>query len=507
MNFRLLAVDQIEAGLRPSADRGTSTWRLGRSDTTAAVVPAVAVGVRLAVTDLLIVAVAVFGSGFARFGADAEVRAAGSWQQINYDVLSAILIAAWWVTLGVTGTRGEGSLGYGSDEYRLLTQATFGFFGGVAILATVLKIDISRGYLAVALPVGLAGLLVERALWRLWLQRQRRRGRYRRRVLLVGNRGDAVRMAGDLDRNAHCGLQVVGIYFPLDPDHGTLPGDEIDLLIDRVRQAMAQVDADSVVVSGAVGLPDDFVRRLSWHLDAQDQHLMVAPSLTDIGAPRLRTRPVAGLPLIHVRMPRDLTKKVLAKRAFDLVGALLLVLLGSPVLLALAIIVRLTSPGPALYRQVRVGRDGQPFRMIKFRSMRIGADDALAELLQQQGTADRPLFKVTDDPRITPVGKVLRKYSLDELPQLFNVIAGTMSLVGPRPQRPAEVELYDRTAHRRLLVKPGMSGLWQVSGRSSLEWEDSIRLDLFYVDNWSLIGDVSIVLRTVREVVAPRGAV
>jgi lipopolysaccharide/colanic/teichoic acid biosynthesis glycosyltransferase len=178
-------------------------------------------------------------------------------------------------------------------------------------------------------------------------------------------------------------------------------------------------------------------------------------------------------------------------------------LLLSPVLLVVALTVKLTSPGPIFYRQERIGRGGKPFGMIKFRSMIVNADAQLATLLEQQGTSDKPLFKVTDDPRITPVGRFIRKYSIDELPQLFNVFLGEMSLVGPRPQRPAEVALYDDIAHRRLRVKPGMSGLWQVSGRSALSWEDALRLDLYYVENWSLASDIIILFRTFKAVFMP----
>ena len=185
----------------------------------------------------------------------------------------------------------------------------------------------------------------------------------------------------------------------------------------------------------------------------------------------------------------------------------MLIALGSPIMLAVAIAVKMSSPGPIFYWQERIGLRGQPFHMFKFRSMVQGADDQLQSLLDAQGTADRPLFKVINDPRITPVGRFIRRYSLDELPQFFNVLRGEMSLVGPRPQRESEVALYDAVAHRRLFMKPGISGLWQVSGRSDLDWDDAIRLDLYYVENWSMAGDVAILWRTISTVVAARGAV
>jgi lipopolysaccharide/colanic/teichoic acid biosynthesis glycosyltransferase len=187
------------------------------------------------------------------------------------------------------------------------------------------------------------------------------------------------------------------------------------------------------------------------------------------------------------------------------VGSAILIVCSLPVMIPVALTVKFTSPGPVFYRQERIGQGGKPFGMLKFRSMVQNADDQLASLLDLQGSSDTPLFKVNNDPRITPVGRFIRKHSLDELPQLFNVLLGQMSLVGPRPQRAEEVALYDDVAHRRLLMKPGMSGLWQISGRSSLSWEDAIRLDLYYVENWSLTVDILILWRTVKAVVWPEG--
>lgn len=215
---------------------------------------------------------------------------------------------------------------------------------------------------------------------------------------------------------------------------------------------------------------------------------------------------MAGLPLIHVETPRYDGGKLVAKRTFDLIGSSLLIAVMSPIFLVLALLVKASSPGPVLYRQERIGLNGDTFHMLKFRSMRNDADAELANLLAAQGTSDQPLFKVANDPRVTRIGRTLRKHSLDEFPQLFNVLLGSMSLVGPRPQREGEVAMYDDAARRRLLLKPGMSGLWQVGGRSSLCWEDAIRLDLFYVENWSILGDIVILWRTFRAVVAPSEA-
>ena len=266
-----------------------------------------------------------------------------------------------------------------------------------------------------------------------------------------------------------------------------------------IPAAVASIGADTVAVTASPGITGDALRQLSYELEGSGVDLIVAPALTNVTGTRISIRPVAGLPLLHVDEPELTGARKLVKGAFDrIVAGGSLVLLG-PVLLGLALIVRLTSAGPAIFRQDRVGRGGQTFCVWKFRSMYVGAElrrAALAGLNESNG----PLFKIRADPRITPIGRFLRKYSLDELPQLLNVVRGEMSLVGPRPPLESEVQAYDGHAHRRLLVKPGISGLWQVSGRSDLSWEESVRLDLTYVENWSLALDIMVLFRTVAAV-------
>lgn len=261
------------------------------------------------------------------------------------------------------------------------------------------------------------------------------------------------------------------------------------------------------MITSSDDLPPERVRELSWSLEPGRQHLVVAPSLTDIGGPRIHTRPVQGLPLIHVETPTYSGRKLYTKRAFDLVGAALLVVVLSPLLLVLAVLVKTTSTGPVFFHQERVGLNGSTFRMIKFRSMVVDAEERLQELSAlDRAEGNDVLFKMRNDPRVTRVGGFMRRYSLDEVPQLFNVLAGSMSLVGPRPPLAREVARYDTHVHRRFLVKPGMTGLWQVSGRSDLSWEDSVRLDLYYVENWSITGDLIILWRTARTVLSSQGA-
>tara|TARA_B100001146_G_scaffold223360_1_gene237820 strand:- start:1341 stop:2189 length:849 start_codon:yes stop_codon:yes gene_type:complete len=274
--------------------------------------------------------------------------------------------------------------------------------------------------------------------------------------------------------------------------------------VNAIERALLATGADTVAVTSADDLPPAKVKQISWGLEAGKQHLVIAPSIADIAGPRIHIRPVSGLPLIHVETPRFSLGQRVTKRAFDLVASVLGVIVISPVLLLLTVAIMLTSTGPVLFRQERVGRNGKTFLMIKFRSMVPNAEQLLEKLLQEQRDAgNEVLFKMKNDPRVTRVGRIMRKYSLDELPQLFNVIGGSMSLVGPRPPLPREVEQYAEHVHRRFLMKPGITGLWQVSGRSSLSWDESVRLDLSYVENWTLVGDLTILLKTARAALAP----
>ena len=217
-------------------------------------------------------------------------------------------------------------------------------------------------------------------------------------------------------------------------------------------------------------------------------------------------RPAGGISLREISFGSFAGTRLVVKRSLDIVASVVLIAVLAPMWVLVPVLIWRDDRGPAFFRQTRVGRDGRTFRIWKFRTMRVNADAELNTLLSEQGTGDKPLFKVTGDPRITRIGHLLRRTSLDEFPQLFNVLEGSMSLVGPRPQVPKEVELYDETAARRLLVKPGMTGLWQVSGRSSLSWEEALRLDLFYVENWTFLMDLKILLRTVKVVLTQEGS-
>lgn len=466
--------------------------------------------VRLIVTDLAVQVWVVFGVQTLWFGGDAPdvaFRGSALGGVLTYSIVSALVVGAWMAGLSIYGTRGYRVLGTGSEEYRLIIDVSLRLFGIIAILAFLVQVDIARGYLLISFPLGVAALVLSRWMWRQWLKVQRMHGNFSSTVLLVGSASSAAHIAKQLASKTDAGYLVVGACLPPRENTDLLPGTGVPVFgdFDSLLDSLERSGADTVIITSSDDLPPERVRELSWSLEPGRKHLVMAPNLTDIGGPRIHTRPVAGLPLIHVETPRYEGRKQFSKRTFDVVcsGVLLAVL--SPLLLALALVVKCTSRGPVFYRQARIGLNGDEFGMLKFRSMIVDADHQLAALLQAQGTADRPLFKVTNDPRLTRAGAVLRKYSLDEFPQLVNVFLGSMSLVGPRPQREGEVALYDAAAHRRLYVKPGMSGLWQVSGRSNLSWDDSIRLDLYYVENWSLTGDIVILFRTLRAVIAPEG--
>ena len=275
--------------------------------------------------------------------------------------------------------------------------------------------------------------------------------------------------------------------------------------LDEVLAAVDSHQIDAIAITSGSMLKPRTIRQLGWELKDRGVSMILAPALTDVAGPRIHTQPVAGLPLVHVSTPRLEGGTAVVKRVFDVLGAGLALVVLSPFLLLITVLVKLDSPGPAFFHQERIGKDEAPFTMHKFRSMVAGAEQQVEGLMEESGGAVA-FFKIKDDPRITKLGAFIRRFSIDELPQLWNVLVGDMSMVGPRPQVRAEVDTYGKYDHRRLMVKPGITGLWQVSGRSDLSLEDSVRLDLYYVENWSLMQDLVILVWTVRAVFAKTGA-
>ncbi|MGP4001657.1 sugar transferase [Streptomyces sp. 8N706] len=290
-------------------------------------------------------------------------------------------------------------------------------------------------------------------------------------------------------------LTRLGSTPPTAPDEDWVP----------VLAAAEQLGAELVLVAAGPRLSGERLRRLSWALHDAGLPLAVSPGLTEVALRRLRSVTVAGLSLLHIAPPTRRGLHMVLKSVLDRTGAALGLLLLAPLYGLLALAVRLDSPGPVLHRQTRVGQHGVPFTMWKFRTMVADAERRRAELTAVN-EQDGPLFKMRRDPRVTRIGRRLRRSSLDELPQLVNVVRGEMSLVGPRPPLPEEVAQYDAVEMRRLTVKPGLTGLWQISGRSDLSWDETVALDLRYADNWSIGGDLDVIARTLRAVVDGRGA-
>lgn len=325
------------------------------------------------------------------------------------------------------------------------------------------------------------------------------------RTLLVGERSAVVDVVQQLRRQSYHGLVVVGACLPSSqPEAAEVDGVPLMGVFSEVPQVVVDNEIDNVVVVGSQ-IAGHSLRRLSWALEDTGADLMVAPGLVEMTGAYVSLHPAAGMSLLRVERPAQSSGRLLAKNVEDRILGSVMLLAALPVVLVAALAVRLTSPGGAFYGQARVGLDGQPFTMWKLRSMVADAEQQVGELADASDL-DGLMFKMRRDPRVTPVGRRLRRYSVDELPQLWNVVRGDMSLVGPRPPLPREYALYHDAVHRRLRVKPGLTGLWQVSGRADLPWEESVRLDLRYVDNWSPAMDLQILWKTLRAVVGGSGA-
>ena len=465
----------------------------------------------LVITDLLNVILAVGIAQVLRFGSKADESRIGMFYSISYVEISIGIAILWMAALAINHSRSHRVIAAGVEEYRRVWWATISVFGGVAIVSMLLKLEIARGYLMVALPAGLILLFMSRWIVRKAVIRARRGfGKCITRLLVVGSPRGVRDLTLALSREPWSGYDIVGACIPGPHSRAEIrvPGvGSIRVLGDEsaVGAAVAATNSHAVAVAATEQFHGKGLRDLSWELEGLDIDLLVVPGVIDVAGPRLHMRPVAGLPLIHVEKPQYHGAKKFQKRSFDFVFAALALLCCLPLLLMIAIAIKLTSAGPVFFRQQRVGLDSEPFEMIKFRTMVQGAD-AMVGLMQELDEGAGVLFKIRNDPRVTPVGRFLRKFSLDELPQFVNVLMGQMSVVGPRPPLPTEVEMYDDDTMRRLLVRPGITGLWQVSGRSDLSWEDSVRLDLFYVENWSMMADLVIALKTLRVVVNHAGA-
>lgn len=426
----------------------------------------------------------------------------------GYLVLSALLPVLLLAVLAVSRAYERRFLFVGTDEYQRVFRGGVGLIAGAALVSYALNLDVARSYVLAALPTAVVSSVMLRFALRKRLHLARQRGESLRRVILVGHELSVIGMSRQLRRERYHGLEVVGACLPPGHDGVGVAGLSVYGTFDDVAGAVEQADADTVVVLSCPELDGAQLRRLAWRLERDEVDLVVASALVDVAGARTTIRPFDGLPMLHVEHPRLKGSARLVKAAFDRAGALALLFALAPLLVVLAALVRFGPDGrrgPAVFRQERVGKDGRPFTLYKFRTMVVDAEARMQELRNLNDT-DGELFKMRKDPRVTNVGRWLRRYSLDELPQLVNVLKGDMSLVGPRPPLAREVAGYPSDMRRRLAVKPGLTGLWQVSGRSDLSWDESIRLDLTYVENWSLLMDLTILARTVSAVVRSSGA-
>lgn len=427
--------------------------------------------------------------------------------QWEYVALSAGLPLLWLAAMAAARAYEARFLSVGFEEFRRVLAAAVIVIASVATVSWATKAEIARGYVLIALPMATALTLLGRYLLRKWVHRERRRGFYMSDVLLVGHARAGIELVRQMRHDPHHGMRIVGACVPGGGDSTDLAALGVPVLggFEDVDLALRMTSADAVAVLACPEMDGSALRILSWSLARSGIDLLVASALIDVAGPRIAIRSVCGLPLLHVDEPQLAGGRRVAKALFDRLAALVALIALLPLLIIIALAIRLTSPGPVIFRQARAGWHGREFSMWKFRTMVRGAEALRPglDVLNRHGTGE--LFKISADPRITRVGRWLRRTSLDELPQLVNVVRGQMSLVGPRPL-PITDRRYEGEARRRLFVKPGLTGLWQINGRSDLDWDESVRLDLRYVEQWSLALDALIIWKTVFAVVKGRGA-
>lgn len=480
---------------------------------------------RLLMTDILLVTIAVsipgivFGLGLAHMGAFGEYvsRVSGSASVQDAGAMRTALLAlcvavCWLISLQLFQSRAAGRIAIGVFEYKAVVDATCTLAGFIAVIALLGTDTGLRAFVVLSLPTGLLALLLGRWGWRHWLQRQRALGHALSDVLVYGQAKDTPYVVRQLAKKTGAAYRVVGVVVDGEPDvdaESLIRATNPTLPVIRggagIEDHVSKLGADAVVVAGALQGGQRAIQDLGWRLERARTEVILVSSLTNVAGPRISMRPVEGLPLMHVELPTFTGLRHVGKRAMDLAVSSIALVLLSPVFLLIGLLISRDSEGGIFFKQERTGRNGQPFAMYKFRSMVETAEQDLGDLSDLNEGAG-PLFKLKHDPRVTRVGRWLRKYSLDELPQFYNVLKGDMSVVGPRPPLPVEVEAYEGHTYRRLYIKPGVTGLWQVNGRSDLDWEESVRLDLYYVENWSVTGDLMIIWRTFKVMVSPAGA-
>lgn len=451
----------------------------------------------LQIGDALAIAISLALSFWLRFGSDGEPQ--------KTELLMPILVGlTWMLFLSLTDSRNRRVLAVGLQEYRRVIAAGLYTFGALAIASYLFKTEPSRFVFAMALPLGIGMLLVWRWFLRLQLTRARRHGRASVPAVLVGNRSHVHRVARDLSRRGELGIVPAAAVYTDASAVSTANEPDLDhILISQVPGLVAGGHYGAVVVVD--GVTPAYSRSLTWSLERYPVEILFVSELFDMAGPRMTVQTMEGMDLVHVDLPRFTGWPLRAKRIFDIAFSSVALVMLSPVFLAIAVAIKLDDRGPVMFKQRRIGLNGKEFTIHKFRTMRTDAEQLL-EQLRSQSIGNGVLFKMDDDPRITRIGRFLRKYSLDELPQFWTVLGGHMSVVGPRPHLAKELDEFPDEGLRRLLIKPGITGLWQVSGRSDLSLDDSIKLDLRYVENWSLIGDLVVILKTIKTMLVTKGA-
>jgi exopolysaccharide biosynthesis polyprenyl glycosylphosphotransferase len=398
----------------------------------------------------------------------------------------------------------------GVDETRRVVRGVLTGCIGLALAAVALQAEIGRGWFLLVFVATLTTVGGERVVMRHVFDRRRESGRLKRRVVIMGDNEEAHELFSALSTQPRLGYEPVAMLCsPLRGDLVASAGVEaeskrLQQVIDRTIQTIHDAEASSVLIAASsvdLSVSNALIRALS----EEGLHVELSSTLLDVAPERLTVRPLGGFPIVYLEPVRRDGWRAFAKRSFDVVVASCLLVFTSPIVALAAVAVKLTSPGPAFFQQVRVGRDEKQFTIFKIRTMVVDAEERLNDL-RSSNEVDGPLFKMRNDPRVTPLGRLLRQTSIDELPQLWNVIRGEMSMVGPRPALASEIEDWPASLRSRLRVRPGLTGMWQVSGRSGSGFGDYVRLDLYYVDNWSLVTDLAILARTVPAVIARRGA-
>jgi exopolysaccharide biosynthesis polyprenyl glycosylphosphotransferase len=451
---------------------------------------------RAAVADLGCAILGVFMAAQVRFNSDVTSP---------YLVLSLALPVLWVGALWLAGGYDVRFIGTGSDEFRKVLSAGVGLTAAIAVFSYAVNVEFSRVYVLLALPATTVFDLFARFAVRKRLHRLRDSGRFMLNVVAVGHESAVADLVKELHRDRYHGMSVVGACVAQPSGRGEIAGVPVYGGLDDITDVVRKCSADTVAVLACPEMDGIRLRSLAWDLEKTGTDLCVSPALLDVAGPRTTVRPTAGLTLLHVDHPQLAGVRLLMKGLFDRCAAAAALILLSPLMLALGAAIWFHDRGPMLFTQVRVGKDGHSFKLYKFRTMVVDAEQRKQELASAH-ERDHVLFKLRNDPRITVVGAHLRRWSVDELPQLINVLLGDMSLVGPRPALPEEAEQYAVHVRRRLVVKPGLTGLWQVNGRSDLSWEESVRLDLRYVENWSFALDLQILWKTIPVLVWGSGA-